>query len=481
MRRIATISGARTFAADAGDELATVYERLGSQVATREEEREITAAFAGGAAAFLLLGGRCRCAGSAGCPGHAPAIFLRVRRVAIVAVAVAGIGLFGTGVRGLAQLDDQLADAADRPATRDVKRELGQKGDCPWRERDRSVERQRSRQPHRPPPARPRARGSISERAAVRLAHGAHDREARARRRGRRPRAPGARTAPPAAPRRRRSTGGPLFSTRSSALPIPSRVRTSHEAAGPVVAHAVLDQVGRQPLEQRGVALDRGRPELGRRAARPRGPPRSAASPRPRRRRAPGRPARVAAGRAGSAPGSAGSRAAPRCGGSPAPRTRPCARSSSRSGSGLASATSASERITVSGLRSSWLALATKRRCVSNETASRSSIELSVSPSSRSSSSGPLDGDALAEALLGDPPGGAAHPLERREHPPGDDPADHAGHQQHADERDHVLERDLVERVARQRLGQRAVEVAAEQPVADQQEDARSRAPTSTA
>jgi len=57
MRRIATISGARTFAADARDELATVYERLGSQVATREERREVSAAFAGGAAAFVLLGG----------------------------------------------------------------------------------------------------------------------------------------------------------------------------------------------------------------------------------------------------------------------------------------------------------------------------------------------------------------------------------------------------------------------------------------
>jgi len=57
MRRIATISGARTFSTDAGEELATVYEELGSQVATREEQREVTAAFVGGAAAFLLLGG----------------------------------------------------------------------------------------------------------------------------------------------------------------------------------------------------------------------------------------------------------------------------------------------------------------------------------------------------------------------------------------------------------------------------------------
>jgi Ca-activated chloride channel homolog len=57
MRRIATLSGGRTFSADASDELATVYERLGSRVATREERRQVTAAFAGGAAALLLLGG----------------------------------------------------------------------------------------------------------------------------------------------------------------------------------------------------------------------------------------------------------------------------------------------------------------------------------------------------------------------------------------------------------------------------------------
>jgi Ca-activated chloride channel family protein len=57
MRRIATLSGGRTFSVTEGDELATVYERLGSRVATREERRQITAAFAGGAAALLLLGG----------------------------------------------------------------------------------------------------------------------------------------------------------------------------------------------------------------------------------------------------------------------------------------------------------------------------------------------------------------------------------------------------------------------------------------
>jgi Ca-activated chloride channel homolog len=57
MRRIATLSGARTFAAGATDELTTVYERLGSRVATRDEKREISAAFAGGAVLLLLAGG----------------------------------------------------------------------------------------------------------------------------------------------------------------------------------------------------------------------------------------------------------------------------------------------------------------------------------------------------------------------------------------------------------------------------------------
>jgi Ca-activated chloride channel family protein len=57
MRRIATISGARSFSADAGDQLGAVYEHLGSQVATRKEQREVTAAFAAGAGALLLAGG----------------------------------------------------------------------------------------------------------------------------------------------------------------------------------------------------------------------------------------------------------------------------------------------------------------------------------------------------------------------------------------------------------------------------------------
>jgi Ca-activated chloride channel homolog len=57
MSRLAAITGARTFNPGDTDELATVYERLGSQVAMREEKREVSAAFAGGAALLLLAGG----------------------------------------------------------------------------------------------------------------------------------------------------------------------------------------------------------------------------------------------------------------------------------------------------------------------------------------------------------------------------------------------------------------------------------------
>ncbi len=56
LREIAERSGGQAFTAADAEDLATVYERLGSQVATREEPREITAAFAGGALA-LVAGG----------------------------------------------------------------------------------------------------------------------------------------------------------------------------------------------------------------------------------------------------------------------------------------------------------------------------------------------------------------------------------------------------------------------------------------
>jgi hypothetical protein len=63
-----------------------------------------------------------------------------MRRVALLAVAVAGLGLFGTGVRGLTQVDEQLATAADRQApTLNVKRELDARRDCPWQDDQRQL------------------------------------------------------------------------------------------------------------------------------------------------------------------------------------------------------------------------------------------------------------------------------------------------------------------------------------------------------
>jgi Ca-activated chloride channel homolog len=56
MRAIAAASGGRSFAVKDADGLATVYERLGSQVATERKPREITAAFAGGALVFVAGG-----------------------------------------------------------------------------------------------------------------------------------------------------------------------------------------------------------------------------------------------------------------------------------------------------------------------------------------------------------------------------------------------------------------------------------------
>jgi Ca-activated chloride channel family protein len=55
MARIAELSGGRTFAVSDAGELGDIYEELGSRVATREEEREVTAAFAAGGIVLLLI------------------------------------------------------------------------------------------------------------------------------------------------------------------------------------------------------------------------------------------------------------------------------------------------------------------------------------------------------------------------------------------------------------------------------------------
>ena len=56
LARIAEATGGEAFTALDRGQLAAVYERLGSEVATETEEREVTAAFAGGAVVLLLAG-----------------------------------------------------------------------------------------------------------------------------------------------------------------------------------------------------------------------------------------------------------------------------------------------------------------------------------------------------------------------------------------------------------------------------------------
>jgi hypothetical protein len=65
-----------------------------------------------------------------------PASLSGVRRFAVLSIACAGLGLFATGVRGLTQLDGDLADAAKVAPTHQVKQELDVRDDCPWQKRD---------------------------------------------------------------------------------------------------------------------------------------------------------------------------------------------------------------------------------------------------------------------------------------------------------------------------------------------------------
>jgi Ca-activated chloride channel family protein len=56
MRAVASISGGRAFTADNLQELSTVYKRLGSRIGYRMQQRELTAAFSGGALTLLTAG-----------------------------------------------------------------------------------------------------------------------------------------------------------------------------------------------------------------------------------------------------------------------------------------------------------------------------------------------------------------------------------------------------------------------------------------
>jgi Ca-activated chloride channel homolog len=56
LQQVARISGGEAFGAGDPASLDAVYRRLGSQVGTEHEEREVTSAFAGGAIVLLLVG-----------------------------------------------------------------------------------------------------------------------------------------------------------------------------------------------------------------------------------------------------------------------------------------------------------------------------------------------------------------------------------------------------------------------------------------
>jgi Ca-activated chloride channel family protein len=57
LRRVARVSGGRTFTRPDSKQLRVVYENLGSRLGHRKESREITDLFAGGSAMFLFAGG----------------------------------------------------------------------------------------------------------------------------------------------------------------------------------------------------------------------------------------------------------------------------------------------------------------------------------------------------------------------------------------------------------------------------------------
>jgi hypothetical protein len=59
--------------------------------------------------------------------------------VAAVTAVIAGLGLLGSGVHGLTEVDGKLADAAERGRARDVgvRQELPRPQRCPWRREQR--------------------------------------------------------------------------------------------------------------------------------------------------------------------------------------------------------------------------------------------------------------------------------------------------------------------------------------------------------
>ena len=176
-----------------------------------------------------------------------------------------------------------------------------------------------------------------------------------------------------------------------------------------VVPDGVVDQVGGQPLQQAGVA------EHGRRADRG-----ADGAVRARRRLARGRPGPrvvMSARSTGSrwsrprwlrARVSSASISVPAAGRWRA-RLRRWRGRWRRSAWGSARATSSRVRVRVSGVRSSWEALATNCRWASKAASSRASRPSMVSARSFSSSPGPGTASRSVQVVLGDRAGGGGH------------------------------------------------------------------------
>ena len=56
MQQIAQLSGGRSFNAQSADELSSIYKGLGHQLGSVTRKRDVTAVFAIGGLAFLLIG-----------------------------------------------------------------------------------------------------------------------------------------------------------------------------------------------------------------------------------------------------------------------------------------------------------------------------------------------------------------------------------------------------------------------------------------
>jgi hypothetical protein len=131
--------------------------------------------------------------------------------------------------------------------------------------------------------------------------------------------------------------------------------------------------------------------------------------------------------------------------------------------------TSTSARITVSGVRNSWLALATNR--------GRQAVEHAVD---RVGQLAQLVGraahrDPLVHPLLGHPAREAGHAAQRRERAAGDEVAERHRHQQRATERERVLGVQAVERRVGEAGRQRPLDLPVHEPRAERQQQRSAR------